>query len=456
MSESLPEQGAGVGTDMAAVRAAGLNGHRPPYEDAENKFNSAVLRCNTEPGVDALFSDDVLAAALLLKRQSPGHFFALTDEIENPRVRREFDDRIREIERERKLGLRGADLDLDERPVPFLLLSQIATAWSPSRDIVKGLVGRGEIITEVGESGVKKTFIAAKLAFCVAAGIEFHGRPVDQTGVLMVTGEGIRGANKRLAALRKLLDSDEEIPLAISQAPAPILGGEDRLVELIGSAEAAMGSEVGLVIFDTFSTNFGNGDEDNNRDMARAMRAIREVIGDQRTALLVHHPGHGAKDRERGAYSLIGNADRRYRVISLTPECSQMECLKSKDDERPDPLVFDFEKVGTGLLDADGMEEMTLVAVPSSTAPQKVSDEPVGKVQRAVLFALEHRGPMTRSDLVGLLKDQGHAGKSAAYAAISNLMEQGKVKEAWTKLYVEKNPPEGSPVEPSVPGDEPI
>ncbi|MEZ5653528.1 MAG: AAA family ATPase [Burkholderiaceae bacterium] len=439
MTQSLPD-GARAGAGGAGLV---LDDDRE-LQDARIRFGAAAINWGSLDGVNRLLSPDVLRAAILVKDRDPGVFFGLSQGITDLRVRRELDDRLRDLVKARGAAFGGSGLDLDDRPVPFLLLSQIAATWSPSRDIVKDLVGPGEIITVFGESGVKKTFIAAKLAFCVAAGIEFHGRPVEQTGVLMVAGEGIRGANKRLAALRRMLGSDEEIPLAISQAPAPILGGEDRLIELIGLAEAAMGSDVGLVIFDTFSTNFGNGDEDNNRDMARAMRTIKEVIGDQRTALLVHHPGHGAKDRERGAYNLIGNADRRYRVISLTPECSQLECLKTKDEARPDPLVFDFERVGSGLFDADGQEEMTLVAVPSSAAPQKVSDEPVGKVQRAVLFTLERRGPMTKSDLVSLLKEQGHAGKSAAYDAISKLMEHGKVLEAWTKLYVEKNPPAGA------------
>jgi RecA-family ATPase len=52
-----------------------------------------------------------------------------------------------------------------------------------------------------GASVGGKSFVVLDMAYCIAAGIPYHGRFTKKTGVLYVCGEGHSGLQKRIKAI---------------------------------------------------------------------------------------------------------------------------------------------------------------------------------------------------------------------------------------------------------------
>ncbi len=108
---------------------------------------------------------------------------------------------------------------------------------------------------------------------------------------------------------------------------------------------------VGLVIVDTYSTNLGDGEEQSNSDAAVVLNNVRAACGSDRGAILVHHVGHGDKSRERGAYRLRANADRRFMVQRDDGNRGDILTVvneKSKDDAELPELRLVWESVDLG------------------------------------------------------------------------------------------------------------
>ena len=78
--------------------------------------------------------------------------------------------------------------------------------------------------------------------------------------------------------------------------------------------------------------------------------------------MIVHHVGHGDKDRERGAYALRGNADARMLVKAGAGYSCSMHSLKVKDGPIFQPVSFHAKQVGIpGIEDSEGGAVSSLV-----------------------------------------------------------------------------------------------
>jgi RecA-family ATPase len=63
--------------------------------------------------------------------------------------------------------------------------------------LVEGLLERDSLVAVFGESGAGKSFFVIDLLASISAGIDFHGRPVQQAPCIYIAGEGKRGIIKR-------------------------------------------------------------------------------------------------------------------------------------------------------------------------------------------------------------------------------------------------------------------
>ncbi len=170
------------------------------------------------------------------------------------------------------------DTDIGERirrtarDIEKLLWLRDIELITSSNYIVKGLIYAGDISLWFGQSGFGKSFLVTDIAAHIAAGRDFLGRKVRQTGVLIVPLEGQRGAKKRLYAIRN--EFGEDLKLAIYEDSLDLSSGTDDVDKLIKAMKREF-SDCGFLVIDTLSRLLGSGSDSDPKDMNRAFQQIR-------------------------------------------------------------------------------------------------------------------------------------------------------------------------------------
>jgi KaiC/GvpD/RAD55 family RecA-like ATPase len=216
--------------------------------------------------------------------------------------------------------------------------------------LIEGLIEQQSLCQMFGEPGSGKSFMAIDAACSIGSGKDFHGRPVISGPVVYVAGEGRRGVVRRMNAWAmahsvKLVD----INLYVSRTAVGINNGSNlsELKAEIRSIAEEFGSPA-LIILDTLARNFGDGDENDTRDMTSFIAEVDRLNDEFNCAsLIVHHAGHGEKGRARGSSALKGALDTEYK-ISKQDDRITMTCSKMKDEDEPDPMAFYLVPVEMG------------------------------------------------------------------------------------------------------------
>ena len=216
--------------------------------------------------------------------------------------------------------------------------------------LIEGLIEQQSLCQMFGEPGSGKSFMAIDAACSIGSGKDFHGRPVIRGPVVYVAGEGRRGVVRRVnawAMAHSIKLSD--MSLYVSRTAVGINNG-NNLSELkaeIRSISEEFGCPA-LIILDTLARNFGDGDENDTRDMTSFIAEVDRINDEFDCAsLIVHHAGHGEKGRARGSSALKGALDAEYK-ISKQDDRITMTCSKMKDEDEPDPMAFYLVPVQMG------------------------------------------------------------------------------------------------------------
>lgn len=241
--------------------------------------------------------------------------------------------------------------------VRFRPAAELAREAKPPQWLARGFLERDSLAMLAGEPGHGKSFVAIDLAFSVALGLAWHGRAVESGPVLILAGEGANGIGRRLRALEIVRGHRlDGAPLFVSTVPAALTDAIDS--HALGELVAAFAAEHGpprLILFDTLARNLGPGDENSNADAGRAIAScdhLRALTG--ACVLLVHHLGHGAKDRPRGASGFPGALDWLWLVERDESGTVRARCQKAKDHDAPPPIAFELRSVELDLRDEDG------------------------------------------------------------------------------------------------------
>lgn len=248
----------------------------------------------------------------------------------------------------------------------FKSLKSIISELKGSQYLIKPFIQKDTTIVLFGESGAYKSFVALDFALCVAYGVDYHGRKVHEGAVFYICGEGHGGIGRRIEAWRIHNKVNGDAPFYLSEMPAQLF--EDGNAEAIKQEIDRLCENheaPALIVIDTLSTNFGNGNESDNGDVAAFITKVNAHIRQpyEAAALIVHHVGHGAKDRERGAYAIRANADSRILIAKQTGYRCSMECKKMKDDIEFEPVAFKtIPVIIPDLKDSEG-EEVTSLAL---------------------------------------------------------------------------------------------
>lgn len=318
-------------------------------------------------------------------------------------------------------------------PLSGFVTSDLFNGYEPVPYIMKNVILHNEIIFAFGESGAMKSFFAIDVAGHIAAGMDYYGHKVHQTGVVYIAGEGGQGLRPRAMAwmTHHHIDASSEQPklyVATEQANLMFDGGQIKAT--IEIAERVMGCEVGFVVFDTLSANFGAGDESRAEDIGRVLQTARASCGD-RAILFVHHVGHGDKTRERGSYALRAAADRR--IFIERPEGGPLvtvSCVKAKDDIPFKPMVFEWHVVDVGWVDADGDPITSVVLTPSDKQPDrtntriKTDGKPLDYVRQAIAICGSNQREVVRTQFYAIYGKGDDANRKAFNRGWAAYMEE--------------------------------
>lgn len=276
----------------------------------------------------------------------------------------------------------------------FISLAENQSRLSGADWLIPPFLERNITAVMFGESGLYKSFIALDLGLCVAYGQEYHGHNAHPGAVYYLCGEGKGGIARRVEAWRLEHGlQHKDAPFYVSEIPA-------QLLDEGNSQDVAFAMEKpALVIIDTLSTNIGEGDENSNADVGRMLVNVGRYIRDAHNAcaLLVHHVGHGDKDRERGAYALRGNADTRIQIKTYKNGCS-LHSLKVKDGAPFQPIAFEPQTVVIpGILDSEG-DVVTSLTMGQVEYVEPTMEAALPHQQAQALAVLKDIAPATPAD----------------------------------------------------------
>ncbi|ODT09361.1 MAG: hypothetical protein ABS35_43095 [Kaistia sp. SCN 65-12] len=316
----------------------------------------------------------------------------------------------------------------------FRLLSGKAKPWHPERtrafgayyhDEIEGgglqldylidgwLATRGRSVMG-GPSGSGKSFLALHAAYCIARGVEFFGRHVEQGGVIYQAGEGGLGMKKRQRAYVKHfgVDNAHDLPIVVLPAKVDLFsrdGDTDRLIDAIKQARLTMTVPLRVVFIDTLATATTGADENSGKDMGYVLANIARIEEECGVHVcLVHHMNADGK-KLRGHTSIHANVDT---VIQVT--CDENTKIrtallrKQKDDEDGLEVRFTLASVEVGHNEKTG-RDITSCVVLTVTEKEKLKAE-------KERFGFEVR-PSEEALLIPMFKAIGKYGKFVASEA---------------------------------------
>ena len=234
--------------------------------------------------------------------------------------------------------------------IQFIDITDLAAKMSKPRWTVEGYIEQQTVTVWYGASGSLKSFMAMDLGLHIAAGIPWcEGRQVDQGPVYYLAGEGHGGLSRRSSALLRVKQIARRPPMYFSPY-AVELSLKENMDRLMHSIRATTGERrPSLVVLDSLATSFGAGDENSTQDMVNFLNQInrlKALCGC--SILIIHHVGHMAKDRPRGAYALMAGVDAHY-LVERDDVTRDTVCLrapgKMKDGRPPGDTWFRAREV---------------------------------------------------------------------------------------------------------------
>lgn len=229
-----------------------------------------------------------------------------------------------------------------------------ATPVMSSQYLVKGWIGSKQMSVVYGPSNVGKSFFVLDLAFCVSAGLPWHGCKVRQGVVLYLAAEGGNGYHSRVFALRRRYAVDGA-KLLTRPAPINFLRPDADLpvIAKLCADVAAEHGPIAMIVVDTLSRAMAGGNENGPEDMTAFIGnvdALRDYTGAH--ILVVHHSGKDAAQGARGHSSLRAATDTEIE-LEVSDGVRIATATKQRDIEPKPPVMFKLRVHELGM-DEDG------------------------------------------------------------------------------------------------------
>jgi hypothetical protein len=245
------------------------------------------------------------------------------------------------------------------RPLIVRSIGEILANPHEPRWLVPDILEEGVLALLVGPRGSFKSFIALDWCMRVAA----SGDPV-----FLITPEGA-GLSNRIAAWNKCHrngESVKDVPVWAIETRADL--NDPAGVRHLQNAIAERAIHPSIILVDTLSKNSGHLDENSNTEVkvfiGRLDTELRRPYGC--TVLVVHHTGHTAPRRARGASALEADTDALYTVKrhGMTATVSRE---RFKDASELPPLRYEASVIDLSPTSATGKPISSLVLTRSES-----------------------------------------------------------------------------------------
>jgi hypothetical protein len=241
----------------------------------------------------------------------------------------------------------------------------------------------------------------------IAAGLdEWQGHPIKKQGaVYYIAGEGRGSLSKRIKLWTQYHNIDlDTIPFYVSNNAAQFLDDQEAVRIAVDELFKTTGQFPVLIIVDTLARNFGNGDENDTKDMSKYVAILTSIIHQYKcSTYTIHHSGLSNTERARGAVALKAAADWEYR-FEKKKHLRKMVCTKSKDYDEPAEIFFQPEEFEiTGWLDEDNIPLKSVVLIKTDATADDEEIPLKGQKKKAydalILSIIENRRPAVSFDM---------------------------------------------------------
>jgi len=277
-----------------------------------------------------------------------------------------------------------------------------------AHDFVQGLLIEQSSVVVYGESNSGKTFWVTDLALCVAAGIPWNGRRVEQGGVIYCVLEGGQGFRNRVSAWKAQHDALEG-PVHFAAIPASLNlldpdTDTESLIAAIHRAAAHMGIPVKLVVIDTLARAMAGGNENAPEDMGALVANMDRIRAATKACVkFIHHSGKDAAKGARGHSSLRAAIDTEIEVTVGEDGASRAATVvKQREMRKGDAFAFSLEVIEIGI---------NRYGEPVTTCLVKYSDSEAyagASLSRRRLPQSQQRALEVLADLVAGVGQSGH------------------------------------------------
>ncbi|MEM4721530.1 MAG: AAA family ATPase [Candidatus Methanomethylicaceae archaeon] len=213
--------------------------------------------------------------------------------------------------------------------------------------LVDGLIPEGSLVMITAPPGYFKTWIALKLARCVADGEEFIGRKTERKLSFYIDREN---PAQVLSERIKIITSSSNLFFWPLWREPPLI--EDVLIY-----EKAIPSGA-FVVFDSL-IRFHDAEENDAGEMKRVMFGFRRLASQGRTILLIHHQGKEWREGYRGSSEILGAVDICFAVERGQKEnVLRLKNVKNRFGTEGDiSLKLEIDETKMQLTDVTGRED---------------------------------------------------------------------------------------------------
>jgi hypothetical protein len=270
--------------------------------------------------------------------------------------------------------------------------AEFVAGFSPPDYLVDGIVQRGRIYSNTGQTGAGKTAVTLRLKAHVLTGMPLNGREVAKGRTLMLSGENPDDVRARWIA------QCEQMGLFPDELDAYFIPRVFSIPDALPALHALANSVGGfsLVIVDTSAAYFQGDEENNNVQLGAHARDLRELttLAGKPTVVVNCHPTKNASADNllpRGGGAFIAEIDGN---LTSARKDGMVELHWQGKFRGPEfePIMFELITVTSDKLkDSRGRHMPTVIAKPLSYSEQatkeKLSD---ADIQRLLVEMLKY------------------------------------------------------------------
>lgn len=184
-----------------------------------------------------------------------------------------------------------------------------------------------------GKPGIKKSWLAEHIGYCIATGTDWLGFRTLQTSTLLVNFELAPIVyHNRLVLMKRNFENAEGLWEYTPQDPRPTLLLDER-EDFEYFKEKVDELDPNVIILDCMAQCF-SGDENASKDMGKFIKNMKELKGERRGLIIVHHSNKNLlaldpMDKARGHTKLTGWVDSAIYMLEQ-PACYQLQFVKHR------------------------------------------------------------------------------------------------------------------------------